>query len=347
LTIDALNPLTDSRWEEFVQAHPSSSVFHTSAWLKALRVTYGYESVVFTTSPQGARLTNGLVFCRVSSWLTGRRLVSLPFADHCDPLLEGAEDSKEVLGFLRHSMKAENWKYIELRPRPSKVLAEIAYAEKGSSFCFHVLDLSPALDDLFERLQKSSIQRMIRRAEREGLSCEEGRSESLLEKFYRLMLMTRRRQKLPPQPISWFRHLILCFGDRLSIRVASKDGKAIASILTLRHRDTLVYKYGCSDARYHHYGPMPFLFWHAIQNAKEAGLHELDLGRSDHENAGFITFKKRLGARASILEYRRLSSGSPEHAEENRAMAFAKKLFACMPDGLLTAAGKLLYRHIG
>jgi len=25
----------------------------------------------------------------------------------------------------------------------------------------------------------------------------------------------------------------------------------------------------------------------------------------------------------------------------------AKRLFACMPDGLLTAAGKLLYRHIG
>lgn len=347
MAVCSLNPLVDPRWSEFVDRHPHASVFHTPEWLNALRLTYGYESVVLTTSPECARLANGVVFCRVSSWLTGRRLVSLPFADHCDPLLEHAEDGEQVVAFLRNSIKTEHWKYIEVRPRTSGLLTAAASAEKGSAFCLHVLDLSPALDDLFKRLQKSSIQRMIRRAEREGLCCEEGRSEALLATFYLLIVKTRRRHKLPPQPISWFRHLIMCFGDRLSIRVASKDGKAIAGILTLRHRDTLVYKYGCSDERYHHYGPMPFLFWQAIRGAKQQGLQEFDLGRSDLDNPGLITFKNRWGATASILQYLRLSSGSSEHAEEKRAMAFARRLFACMPDGFLTAAGKLLYRHIG
>ena len=38
------------------------------------------------------------------------------------------------------------------------------------------------------------------------------------------------------------------------IRVARKDGKAIAAIVTLRHRRDVVYKYGCSDEQYHYLG---------------------------------------------------------------------------------------------
>ena len=82
-----IDPLRDERWASLVESHPHASVFHSNNWLKALRSVYGYEPVVMTTCPPGARLTNGLVFCRVNSWLTGRRLVSLPFSDHCEPLI--------------------------------------------------------------------------------------------------------------------------------------------------------------------------------------------------------------------------------------------------------------------
>lgn len=347
MTIYSLNPLKDCRWADLVQTHTSASVFHTPGWLEALRLTYGYEPVVFTTSPPQAKLTNGIVFCRVSSWLTGRRMVSVPFADHCEPLLEGNESDKELIDFLRSLIKGKNWKYIEIRPRSSTLLAQISCQEKGSSFCFHVIDLDAPVEGLFRKLQKSSIQRMIRRAEREGLVCQKGRSEALLSKFYGLMLKTRRRHQLPPQPISWFRNLIACLGERLNIRVALKNGEPIASILTLSYRGTLVYKYGCSDERYHSLGPVPFLFWDAIREAKENGFEELDLGRSDLTNPGLINFKTRLGATASTLDYVRFSAAHSAPEGGDRRMHMAKRVFACMPDGLLTTAGKLLYRHIG
>jgi len=347
MTVYAFNPLEDQRWAHLVQTHASASIFHTPGWLQALRLTYGFEPVVLTTSPPEGDLTNGIVFCRVASWLTGRRLVSLPFADHCEPLLANDEDSTELFSFIRRAIKTQKWKYIEIRPRTAGPLAQISSQEKGASFCFHLLDLRPDLKTLFSGLQKSSIQRMIRRAEREGLSCEQGRSKGLLDKFYGLMLKTRRRHKLPPQPISWFRNLVSCLGDRLSIRVALKNGNPVASILTLTHRSTLVYKYGCSDASYHHSGAVPFLFWNAIQDAKRNDLQEFDLGRSDLDNPGLIVFKNRWGAQPSTLEYVRFSALQSEQATSNRGMQVAKRLFACMPDGLLTAAGKLLYRHIG
>ena len=64
-------PLGDQRWTSLVQGHPMSSVFHCTNWLSALQIAHGYDPVVVTTCPPGAPLTNGLVFCRIRSWLTG------------------------------------------------------------------------------------------------------------------------------------------------------------------------------------------------------------------------------------------------------------------------------------
>ena len=82
-----IDPLQDQRWNELVHKHPHGSVFHSASWLEALRSTYGYDPVVISTSAPYKPLTNGLVFCRVKSWLTGHRFVSAPFSDHCEPLV--------------------------------------------------------------------------------------------------------------------------------------------------------------------------------------------------------------------------------------------------------------------
>src|SRR4029077_9397620 len=108
-TIHTLNPLQDSRWPEFLQSHPAASVFHTPSWLEALRRTYGYEPTVFTTSAPGEELQNGIVFCRVNDWLRGCRMVSVPFSDHCQPLVDSEENLKLLLGALRQNREREKW----------------------------------------------------------------------------------------------------------------------------------------------------------------------------------------------------------------------------------------------
>lgn len=348
MTVRTFNPLMDPRWAEFGRRHTRFSIFHTTGWLEALQRTYGYEPVVYTTSGPGTALTNGMVFCRINSWLTGRRLVSLPFADHCEPLVEKVEECEEIFGELQRALGQEKFRYIEIRPRGADLPVRTDMRE-SNSFYFHVLDLRPPLADLFRGFQKDSTQRKIRRAEREGLFCEAGRSHRLLNDFYRLCLLTRQRHKLPPQPIEWFRNLVACLGDRLKIYVAFKDEQAIASILTLRYGSTLVYKYGCSDANFHRLGGMPFLFWKAIEEAKEQGLKEFDLGRSDSDNSGLIAFKGHLGAKASMLGYLRYypAQHARRHVTESYGMKIAKRMIGYMPDGVLTMAGRLLYKHVG
>lgn len=341
-TIYSVDPLRDPRWAQFVEKHPRASVFHTPGWLEALRRTYAYQPVALTTSAPDQALDNGLVFCRIDSFLTGRRLVSLPFADHCEPLFENPDDLIPVLGHLQQGLREAKWKYIELRPR---TWSWEAY-EASQAFYLHTLDLSPEIGQLLRSFHKDSVQRKIRRTEREGLIYEEGRSAELLDKFYRLLLLTRRRHGLPPQPRDWFRNLMASLGESFKVRVASKEGQPIASIITLRHRDVLVYKYGCSDPRFHKLGGVALLFWKAIQEAKQDGLNEFDLGRSDHDNPGLVTFKEHWGAARSTLAYFRCPARARQTIDERYA-PLARRLFARMPDGLLTLAGRLLYRHIG
>jgi CelD/BcsL family acetyltransferase involved in cellulose biosynthesis len=340
-----INPMEDARWPELCERHPQASVFHTTAWLTALQRTYGYAPVVYTTSPPRTDLANGVVFCSINSWLTGRRLVSLPFSDHCDPLGESRDQLNEIFATLRQILVKERLEYIEIRPLISDFLAGPSINE-SESFCIHTLDLRPGIETLFQKLQRDSIQRKVRRAEREDLRYEAGRSEPLLNHFYGLLLLTRRRHHLPPQPIEWFRNLMASMGERLTIRLAFHQRRPIAGILTLSHRETLVYKYGASDAAFHRLGGMPFLFWKTIREAKSCGIQQFDFGRSDTANQGLIRFKDQWGTRRSMLTYGRIAARPFRHAADGLALRLAKHVFGLMPDGLFTVAGRLLYKHI-
>lgn len=343
----SIDPVQDPRWPLFLQSHPGASVFHTPGWLAALQRTYAYEPTALTTSAPGHPLENGIVFCRVRSWLTGYRLVSLPFSDHCQPLVRNSDEPAVLLRTVEESAR-QDCRYVELRPLAVDEFCRTGLRsfERSNEYYFHSLDLRPDLDVLFRRLHKSCIQRKIRRAEREGLTYEAGRSESILSKFYRLQVLTRRRHQLPPQPITWFRNLVDCIGDKLTIRVLSKDDQPLAGILTLSFKSTWAYKYGCSDARLHSLGGMPLLFWKAIEEGKRQGVEEFDLGRSEIDNPGLTAFKGHLGATQFRLTYFRLHSCAGGLSTVPR-LQLARRVFARIPHAVAERAGTLLYRHMG
>jgi hypothetical protein len=341
-----LDPLTDSRWDDLVASHPSASVFHRAGWLKALAATYKYRTVVITSAPPAQRLSDGLVFCEVRSWATGSRLVSLPFSDHAEPLLEKDGANLEIAEWMRAQCDQENLKYVEFRPLSDAIHAGQPLVQ-SQSFWLHTLDLAPPTEQLFRNLHKSCLQGRIRHAERQQLFYERGDSVALLDEFYKLLMLTRRRFGLLPQPRAWFRNVLSSMRPNAEIRVARKDGKAIAAILTLRHRQTIVYKYGCSDGAYNQLAGMPFLFWRLIEESKAQGIEQIDFGRTDLHNEGLIRFKDRFGTQRRKLNYFRYA----EKAMEKPALAAdtpaTRALCSVLPAALSSRAGELVYRHIG
>jgi len=334
-----------------VEIHPRASVFHSPAWLDALQRTYGYDCIGYTTAPPGQDLQNAFVFCLVDSWLTGRRLVSLPFSDHCDPLARNEEDLLPFFTALEKDALKNDLRYIEIRST-EPLRARTSMSRSTATYSFHELDLRHSLDEIFRNFHKDSTQRKIRRAERDGLVYQEGSTERFIQSFYRLHTLTRRRHRIPPQPQKWFRNLAACFGEGLKVRIAARDNCAVAAMLTLRYKNVLVYKYGASDPKFRNLGSMHLLFWKAIQEAKNSGLHVFDLGRTDLGQTGLINFKDRWGAKQSTLTYCRYSDSTlfPHIFDPGRAdwkIRVAKQLLAHAHPTVLTMVGNLLYKHVG
>jgi len=344
--VHVVDPLTDPRWPVFLERHQAASVFHSCGWLRTLEMTYGYEPFAVTTSMPTEPLTNALLFCVVQSWVTGDRVVSLPFTDHCEPLVENSEQLRALCVHLETLRSTQRWRYTEIR-NSSTFLGLAESLKESKVYQWHRLDLRPSLDELYKGFHRDCIRRRIRHAERQNLRHEEGRHESLVRSFYDLIVTTRLRKHLPPQPFEWFHNLAAYMGDNVCIRVAFTQDRPVAGILTMNHGKTLSYKYGGSDARFNHLGATPMLFWQAIQAAKSAGMEELDLGRSDVEDQGLIRFKKRWGAHSVRLTLWRSPTHKVSPALERLKMRLAKTACASVPVKMLALAGWLMYRHAG
>jgi len=73
MTISRIDPRTDQRWQTFLENRPGAGIFHTAAWLEALRRTYRHEPHRLTYSRYPSRMgisTDGLLMA------TGRRFVA-------------------------------------------------------------------------------------------------------------------------------------------------------------------------------------------------------------------------------------------------------------------------------
>jgi hypothetical protein len=337
------DPLRDPRWTELLARHPRASVFQSPGWLEALQRTYQYEPVgIALTASSGAAFRGALVFCRVNSRLTGRRLVSLPFSDYSDPLVESDDDLMSLLGML--GPESPQWKYIELRPRPG-LSGEGGFTVSDNYF-LHRLDLTQGLQAAASGLHKNHVVRRIRRSEREKLVYCEGASE-LLPHFYGLVVKTRRRHSLPPQPLGWFRGILDSLPNESRLRVAFKDRVAVAGVMTLCYGPTMMYKYGAADPARFQLGGMQLLLWKTLQDACARGCATFDLGRSKTDSHGEIAFKDHWGAVRCALPYWRRPAQKPAGYVAQLAGKLGRGLFSRLPDRLLVAAGDSFYRHVG
>jgi len=343
------DPTTDPRWQGFLLRHTRASVFETVGWLRALRKTYGYQPMAFTMSPPDSDLGSCILFCEVDSWITGRRLVSLPFSDHTDFLCDGPTQTNVLIRHLQSLIQERKWRYFQLRPIDGSSLQ----LEQGTG-CFpdkeyflHAIDLKPELAELFARFDRHSVQRRVQRASRERLTEKTGRSEELLRDFYTLFLLTRQRQKTPPTPYAWFQNLVLELGDAVEVRVAYKGTAPVAAIVTLQFKDISYYKYGCSDSRFKHTGATPWLLWNAITSAKLRGATLFDLGRTELDNAGLLAFKNHWARDPKKITYWRYPGSPGRPSSHPWKESFARSGFSLLPAKIQGAIGRRLYRHIG
>jgi lipid II:glycine glycyltransferase (peptidoglycan interpeptide bridge formation enzyme) len=136
-------------------------------------------------------------------------------------------------------------------------------------------------------------------------------------------------------------------GPDAEIKLVRKNGVPIAAILALRHRNAAVYKYGCSDHRFHHLAGMPFLFWRLIEESKFQGLERIEFGRTEVQNKSLVEFKDRLGTTRTIIGYLRYPRSPKTNLMRLSEQNMMRSLCGVLPGVLSSSLGSLTYRHIG
>ncbi len=344
MDVQIINPIDRPDWDDVLLESGDDCFFHTAAWARTFRDSYGYEPVYFSAFRDG-KLALLVPMMDVRSIITGRRGVSLPYTDSCPAFASDHGALEGVFGRIADHGRRNRWRYAEFRgpglfPDGTPVF---------ETFATHDLDLKGPESALFARLKENN-QRNIKKALKAGLSVQVDDSRESVETFYRLNCLTRKRHGLPPQPPAFFRNVFERIISRGygTVVSASHEGRAISASMFFRFGGKAVFKYGASDEREHGHRPNNLVMWEGIKWHREQGCTALSLGRTEADNPGLLQYKRSWGGEESRLDYFRYDLKEGRFAVGRPAGLHYQRIFAkAVPVCVLRMIGKVSYRHFG
>jgi len=281
----------------------------------------------------------------VASVLTGRRGVSLPFTDYCEPIYSAFEHLRTARDRLCEYGRYAGWHYLEFRghgyfDEPTPCFAR---------YYLHTLPLSGDWDRIASGI-RDSTRRNVEKAARMGVTAEIHTSGQALREFYRMHCDTRRHHGLPPQPWSFFQsihHHVISSGRGMVV-LARHGERVIAGAVFFHLGDHAVYKFGASELPHRHLRANNLVMWEAIRRYCTEGCRTFSFGRTDPEADGLRRFKNGWGAtETEIHYYRNLPKEGRYVGRAGSRGRRLSRLFRAMPIPLLKAIGNAAYRHMG
>ncbi len=326
-------------WARFVARHPAATCFHQPAWAALIAGCYGFRAFVVVHRDGAGTVVAGLPLVEVRRPAGPRRWICLPFTDECGPLA-AAEGSAAALlrdaDGLRRRMGVADLVVRQAVPVPEFSARDVAVT--------HRLALGDPPQGAPRR--RGSVRRAIAAADRAGVRVRFGeRRTDLLEEFYRLHVLTRRRQGVPVQPRRYFDLLWTSMiepGNGV-VALAEQRGEVIAGAVFLTGGRTVTYKYGASDDRFWPVRPNHAVMARAIDWAADRGFGWFDFGRSDLDNPGLVRFKETWGATTTPLTYAS-AGGDVDYGGPQRARVLLGAVIRRSPPAACRALGEMLYR---
>ena len=165
------------------------------------------------------------------------------------------------------------------------------------------LDLSPDEDQLLAALEKDT-RWSVRQAEKRGVAVRDASGDADLRALYDLYAETGQRAGFITRTWDYYRRMwgTLVDAGHAKVRLAEKDGKAVAGALTWRCGERDVYQSAATnDAGRTAYAAYALL-WRCIIEARKGGARRFDFGgipldttRKDDPMYGPYMFKKGFG----------------------------------------------------
>jgi hypothetical protein len=342
--LEIVDPTDYPQWDDLILNSAQYSVFHSSAWCKVLHDSYNYKPFYFVARKDD-RFETVIPFMEISSPITGKRGVSLPFTDYGPIIISENSNTNRYFNFIYELGEQHGWKYLEFRD--NKIIPENSPVQV--EFYQHVLDLSDDGTEVFNKF-RDSTKRNIKKAKKRGIATRISRSKDGMENFCRLNTSTRKKHGLPPQPDIFFSKMFehVISKDLGFVVEALFEDKTIAVALYLTYGGRVVYKYGASDSRFLNLRANNLVMWHAIEWACSEGFKTFDFGRTEIYNKGLIQFKNGWGCKPSLINYYKYLLATKTFVTGNgKESHFYEKVFRVTPEPVLKVFGNIIYKHMG
>ena len=288
-------PAFGREWDDFVLRHPYGSPFHMLAWKNSIERIFRYQSV-YRAAFNGTRLVGILPLFLVDGLMTGKALISSPFAVYGGALTEASEVQAafgEHIAALGAELQVE---YVELRNAyPEQCFGWVPVRR----YVTFTRDLS--LHEPEELLK--SIPKKTRNMVRKALKTDfELRRVGDWRQFERLHSLTLRRLGTPSFPPRYFAELVEQFGNMLDISEVVLDGVTVAASMSFLFNKQMHIYYAATDPRYNALAPNYRMYFEHLLWAGQRGCRVFDFGRSKL-NTGTFDFKRHWDALMRELPY--------------------------------------------
>ncbi len=350
--VSIIDPAYDLRWDQFVLRQRASSLYHHSLWKSAVQNSFGYQPQYFVVEDGARNIVGGAPFFFVKSFLTGRRLISLSFADYADVLLDDHNAADMLLSAVVARSRQLNAAIVEFRERDSPLHFEKYEFEKTGTYKNHVLMIDAPLEEIRTKRIRKSYRQDINNGQKNKLQVVFGSTLKDMGVFYNLYVETRKRCGLPPMPLVFFKNIWHLFhpNNMLVLMFALDGTRPIAGMLLLKFKKTLYALQNSSERRFWHKSPNHLLWWKSIEIASEEGLDCLDFGRTATDNVSLISFKRAWGTEERDINhftYGNHAGNSSIRSGKTMKRKLLKSVCKITPGRLLAIGSSMVYKHLG
>ena len=352
--IISLSPDHFSKWDLFVENHPRGTIYHLSGWKKVLEESFRHikGEIIALWDQRTKEIVAGLPIYYVNSMITGKRLVSAPFANFSDPLLSNYEDGDRLSKYFLEIYNQNCQTYIEIKTRQNYHFFKEAKFKASSQYLHHYIPLDLSIEELFKKFHKKAVRVPISKASKNNLTLKLAKSEYDVSQFYKIYLSAHKRMGLPAAPYAFFNKLWEVFynSKRLELILCMSDGNAIGGSLLLKFKDWVIIEYGHDLFEFRKLFVNHFLDWSAIKLAHQERYKFVSFGRTYRNNSGLISYKEHWGATAEKLlthVYPKEICSKENAKEESWKYRMIRQICKRSPRVFYNWISAAVYRHLG
>jgi len=328
--------------DEYVTAHRNASAYHSPVWLDVIHRAFGHDTKYLVAESAGAVCgVLPLVFFR--SRLFGRFTVSVPFVNYGGVLADNDEAARALLDRAIEETRETGGTHLELRHSGEQQFRELTPRRHKVAM---ELQLASTPEEQWRTLDRK-VRNQVRKAEKSGLTTEQGGIESL-SAFYDVFATNMRDLGTPVYGVSFFREILSALPDRSRVLSVRHEGRPVAASIVHWREGRIEVPWASARREFSALCPNVLLYWTMLQFAIERRCTTFDFGRST-PNEGTYQFKKQWGAapRQLVWEYWTAPGRrAPDLSPANPKFGLAVRAWQRLPVSVATALGPHIVRSI-